>query len=129
MVVEDERIIARDLQAILQRAGYRVPSLAASGEEAIRAAEKFKPDLILMDIVLQGEMDGISAADQIRELLGIPVIYLSSCGDPAILDRAETTEPLGYVLKPYEEKNLLTTIEVVLRQHRTSPQRAGPRGD
>jgi PAS domain S-box-containing protein len=123
MVVEDERIIARDLQATLQRAGYDVPSLAASGEEAVATATRLKPDLVLMDIVLQGQMDGIMAAAQIRHL-GIPVIYLSSYGDQPIVDRAKATEPIGYVLKPYEERDLLTTIQVVLHKFRTSRDRA-----
>jgi len=124
MVVEDERIIARDLQATLQRAGYDVPGLAASGEEAVAAAAKLKPDLVLMDVVLQGQMDGITAAGQIHQRLGIPVIYLSSYGDPPILERAKATEPIAYVLKPYEEQDLLTTIEVVLHQYQTSRGRA-----
>lgn len=124
MVVEDERIIARDIQATLQRAGYHVPSLAASGEEAVAIASRVKPDLVLMDIVLQGQMDGIMAAGRIRQDFGIPVIYLSSYGDPPILERAKATEPIGYILKPYEEKDLLTTIEMVLHQYQASQERA-----
>jgi two-component system, cell cycle sensor histidine kinase and response regulator CckA len=124
LIVEDERIVAYDLRTTLQRAGYHVTGLATSGEDAIRIAEGSKPDLVLMDIVLQGEMDGISAADRIREKLGIPTIYLSSYGDQSILERAKATEPIGYVFKPYEEKDLLTTIQVALYQYQTNRHRA-----
>lgn len=124
LIVEDERIVARDLRTTLQHAGYQVVGTAASGEEAILIAEGSKPDLVLMDIVLQGEMDGISAAGRIRNVLGIPTIYLSSYGDQSILERAKTTEPIGYVFKPYEEKDLLTTIQVALYQYQTNRHRA-----
>lgn len=123
LIVEDEKIVARDLQATLERAGYHVPVLVASGEEAILQAERLRPDLVLMDIVLQGQMDGITAASRIRQQFGIPVIYLSSYGDQAMLERAKSTEPIGYVLKPYEEKDLLTNLEVALHQFQASRQR------
>ena len=125
MVVEDERIVARDLQATLQRAGYQVPGLAASGEEAIALAGQLKPDLILMDIALQGQMDGIMAAGQIRRQLGIPVIYLSSFDDQAVLEQTEAAEPIGYVLKPFEEKDLLMTIEAILRRFKSRREQVG----
>ncbi len=120
LVVEDERLVACDLQQRLQRAGYEVPGLAGSGEEAIRSAERFRPDLILMDVMLPGAMDGIAAAGRIRERLQIPVVFLSSHSDQSVLDRAKATEPMGYILKPYEEQALLTTVDMVLHRHRTS---------
>lgn len=123
LVVEDERIVARDLQATLSRAGYQVPSIAASGEDAIKRAAELKPDLVLMDIVLQGELDGVAAAKVIRHQLGIPVIYLTSSVDGETLERAKTTEPIGYVLKPFEACDLVTTIEMALHQFTSNRHR------
>jgi PAS domain S-box-containing protein len=116
LVVEDERLVARDLQIALERAGYDVPVMAASGEEAILEAERLRPDLALMDIVLQGQVDGVAAADRIWRDWGIPVLYLSANGDRASMDRARKTEPLGYILKPFEEKDLLENVKVALQQ-------------
>jgi len=118
LVVEDERIVARGIQCELERMGYEVPQLAASGEEAVAKATELHPDLVLMDIVLRGDMDGIEAARRIRERLDIPVVFLSAYEDEHTLGRAKTTEPFGYLLKPYEEKELHTTIEMALYKHR-----------
>jgi PAS domain S-box-containing protein len=123
LIVEDEYILARDLQLILRRAGYEVPCTAACGEDAIFSAEKFRPDLVLMDIKLQGSRDGISVADEIYRRFGIPVIYLTSYGDETVLNRAKATGPIGYILKPYEKKDLLTTIDIALSQHQTAVQK------
>jgi PAS domain S-box-containing protein len=119
LVVEDERIVALDLQARLQDLGYVVPATAARGEDAVRRALELHPDLILMDIRLKGEMDGIEAARRIQEQLEVPVIYLTAYADPETLDRAKVTGPYGYLLKPFEDRELQTTIQIALYKHRT----------
>jgi hypothetical protein len=117
LVVEDEGIISWDMENTLNRMGYEVAGAVDSGEEAIQKAVETKPDLVLMDIVLKGEMDGVEAAKQIRDRLDIPVIYLTSYADEQTLQRAKITEPFGYLLKPFEEKELHSTIEVALYRH------------
>jgi PAS domain S-box-containing protein len=118
LVVEDEHIVAMDLMSRLRNLGYEVPDSASSGEEAIEKAGKWRPDLVLMDIFLNGEMDGIQAAGQIRSRYNIPIIYLTAYADSNTLQRAKVTEPFGYVLKPFEERELLTTIEMALYKYR-----------
>src|SRR3712207_119843 len=114
LVVEDEGIVARDLQNKLQRLGYAVPAVASSGEEAIRKAEEHAPDLVLMDIVLKGQMDGIEAAALIWEQCRVPAVYLTAYGDDTTLQRAKVTRPYGYVLKPFSDRELRINIEVAL---------------
>ena len=118
MVVEDERIVARNLQNELEGLGYKVPAIASSGKEALEKIEDTLPDLVLMDIVLKGDMDGVEVSDQIRDRFDIPVVYLTAYADDATLRRAKITEPYGYLVKPYEEKELRTTIELALFRHR-----------
>jgi PAS domain S-box-containing protein len=117
MVVEDERIVAEDIQNRLQQMGYRVSAVVSSGEEAVERAAKDTPDLVLMDIVLKGDMDGIEAADHISSLLSIPVVYLTAHTDEKRLQRAKVTEPYGYLLKPFEDRELHTTLETALYKH------------
>jgi diguanylate cyclase (GGDEF)-like protein/PAS domain S-box-containing protein len=117
LVVEDESIVALDIQDRLESLGYDVPTPVASGEQAIEQASLLRPDLVLMDIHLQGRMDGVEAADQIRRRLGIPVIYLTANADHPTVERAKVSEPFGYVIKPFEERELHTTIEVALYKH------------
>jgi diguanylate cyclase (GGDEF)-like protein/PAS domain S-box-containing protein len=117
LVVEDESIVALDIQDRLESLGYEVPATVASGERAIEQAGALRPDLVLMDIQLQGRMDGVEAADQIRQRFGIPVIYLTANADHPTVQRAKVTEPFGYVIKPFEERELHTTIEVALYKH------------
>jgi two-component system cell cycle sensor histidine kinase/response regulator CckA len=117
LVVEDERIVAKDIQNTLKNLGYDVPAIASTGEEAIRKSGEFMPDIILMDIVLKGEIDGIDAASQIRSKYKIPIIYLTAYEDEDTLDRAKVTEPLGYILKPFEERDLHTTLEMALYKY------------
>jgi PAS domain S-box-containing protein len=117
LVVEDEGIIALDLQNHLTRLGYAVPDIAYTGEQAIRRAKEIHPDLVLMDIRLEGEMDGIEAAEQIRARFGIPVIYMTAYADAATLKRAKITGPFGYILKPFGERELSSTIEMALYRH------------
>jgi diguanylate cyclase (GGDEF)-like protein/PAS domain S-box-containing protein len=118
LIVEDEGLIARDIENMLKNAGYEVCGLAQSGQEAIEKAESCQPDLILMDIILQGDMDGIRAAEIIRERYDLPVIYMTAHTDETTLQRAKLTEPLGYTLKPVEQKELMTVIEVALYKHK-----------
>jgi PAS domain S-box-containing protein len=119
LVVEDEPIVALDLQQRLQRMGYRVPPAVATGEEAIMAAESRAPDLVLMDINLAGEVDGVTAAERIRQHRRVPVVYLTAYSNERTLQRAKVTEPYGYLLKPFEDRELQTTIEVALYKHET----------
>lgn len=117
LVVEDEGIVARDIQHRLKHLGYLVLATASSGEEAVQCAAELRPDLVLMDIVLAGEMDGIQAAEEIRVRYDIPVIYLTAYADEITLQRAKITGPLGYILKPYTERELHAAIEAGLYRH------------
>ena len=116
-IVEDEGIIAADLEDRLKSLGYPVAGTAASGEEALARIPATMPDLVLMDIVLRGEMNGIEVADRVRQNLDIPVVFLTSHGDTATLRHACCTEPMGYLLKPFEERELHVTIELALYRH------------
>ena len=117
LIVGDEGIIAKDIQNILKSLGYAVPAIASSGEGAIKKAAEIFPDLVLMDIVLEGYMDGVEAAEQIRDRFDIPVVYLTAYADNKTLQRAKITEPYGYILKPFSERELHTTIEMALYKH------------
>ncbi|HEY9205397.1 MAG TPA: response regulator [Candidatus Methanoperedens sp.] len=116
MVVEDERIVAEDIMRCLQKLGYTV-SVASSGEKAIKDLEKNAADLVLMDIVLKGEKDGIETAGMISSNFKIPVVYLTAYSDKEILERAKITEPFGYIIKPYNERELYTAIETAIYKH------------
>ena len=118
LIVEDEIIIAEDLRKRLNNLGYSVAAMVATGQKAIRAAGEGKSDLVLMDIVIKGEMDGIEAAGIIRRRYGIPVVYLTAYADETFLNRAKITEPLGYLVKPFEDRALHATIEMALYKHR-----------
>lgn len=117
LVVEDESIIAEDIRISLQNLGYSVPSVVSSGEMAIKKVKENNPDLVLMDIILQGEMDGIEAAKQIRSNYDVPVLYLTAYSDERILERAKITEPFGYIIKPFKERELQINIEIALYKH------------
>lgn len=118
LIVEDERLVAEVMQLSLQDMGYIVTSVASSGEMAVKKTEETKPDLVLMDIVLKGKMDGIEAANQIRSKYDIPVVYITAYSDETILERAKITEPYGYIVKPFKERNLQITIEISLYKHK-----------
>jgi PAS domain S-box-containing protein len=119
LVVEDESIVAKDLENRLKKLGYAVPATASSGEEAINKAAENHPDLVLMDINLKGSIDGVQAAQEIYNRFNIPVIYLTANADKKTFERAKTTEPLGYLIKPFKEKELHNTIEINLSRYRT----------
>ncbi len=118
MIVEDERIVAKDLQFRLQSLGYHVTATASEGHDAINKAASTRPSLVLMDIRLENGMDGIEAAEHIRSDLDIPVVFLTAYADQATLTRAKITEPFGYILKPFEERELQSTIEIALYRHK-----------
>lgn len=117
LVVEDESIVAKDIQNSLKKLGYVVPSVENTGEDAIDAAGQYKPDLILMDIMLKGDISGIDAAEQIRNRYQIPVIFLTAYADESTLSKAKVTEPYGYIIKPFKEIDLHTSIEMALYKH------------
>ncbi|WP_135613244.1 PAS domain S-box protein [Methanococcoides sp. AM1] len=117
LVIEDELITALDIKNTLEDFGYTVPFTFASGEEAIEKMEEICPDLVLMDIMLDGDMDGVQVADQIQTRHDIPVVYLTAYADDNTLQRAKITGPFGYILKPFEEKELYTIIEIALYKH------------
>lgn len=117
LIVEDDRIIAQDIQQTLARLGYAYPMIVSSGEEAVQMAADIKPDLVLMDIKLKGPMDGVEAAQQIRAHLDIPVVYLTAYADDLTLRRAKITGPFGYILKPFDDRELHSVIEMALYRH------------
>lgn len=118
LMVEDESIEAMDIKQTLESFGYEVPYVASSGEEAINKALEIMPDLILMDIILKGETDGVEAASRIKSL-EIPVIYLTAHSEESTIERAKLTEPYGYIIKPYEHTELKYAIELALYKHKT----------
>jgi PAS domain S-box-containing protein len=118
LVVEDEAITAKDLQDELRGLGYDAPAIASSGEGAIKKAEEIKPDLVLMDIVLKGDMDGIEAAERICDLFDIPVVYVTAYLDEERLEKTKVTEPYGYIIKPFGDKDLRPVIEMALQRHK-----------
>src|SRR6266404_627847 len=121
-IAEDDALIACDMKDRLESLGYAVPGTAPRAQEAIVLVQSLKPDMVLMDIQLPGEMDGITAAAQIR-MLQIPVVYVTGYCDGPLLERAKLTEPYGYILKPYETRDFKTTIEVGLYKHRIERER------
>ncbi len=122
LIVEDERVVALDLKNILRRLSYTLAGITASGVEAVELCESLRPDLVLMDIFLGGEMDGVEAACVIQTECDIPVIYLTSHTDQVTLQRAKRTAPYGYVLKPVDENWLRTAVEVALFKHHTEQE-------
>jgi signal transduction histidine kinase len=117
LIVEDERIVALDLQYQLRRLGYTVSDVASTGEEALRIAEETQPDVVLMDIRLGGPLDGVETAEELRDRSDVPVVFLTAYADDRTLERAKATEPFGYLLKPFEERELQIAIEIALYRH------------
>jgi len=112
LIVEDEKIIAEDLKIILEKFNYTIPEVVASGEKAIQQAEELKPDLILMDIMIEGNINGLEAAKQIHNKFKIPIIFLTAYADEDILEQAAESSPFGYLIKPFEDRELRATIEM-----------------
>ncbi len=118
LIVEDESIIARDLSASLESMGYEVVGIEVSGRGAIESVSQKRPDLVLMDIELQENMDGIEAASHIRADFNIPIIYLTAYADDKMLERARLTGPFGYLIKPFDDRELHFSIQMALYKHR-----------
>jgi PAS domain S-box-containing protein len=118
LVVEDEVIVAEDLRQGLENLGYAVTGMVGTGAAALESIAREQPDLVLMDIQLNGAMDGIRTAGEIRTLAHVPVVYLTAHSDPRTLARAAETEPFGFLLKPFEERDLYSTIEIAIYKHR-----------
>lgn len=117
LVVEDELLIAEDISFRLKSLGYIVTDKVISGSEALKSIEKNMPDLILMDIVLSGSLDGIQTHELIKQKYKIPLVFLTSFSDEKTFSRAKLTQPFGYIIKPFEERELQTVIEMALYKH------------
>ncbi|MBK5286790.1 MAG: response regulator [Bacteroidia bacterium] len=117
MIVEDEMIVAKDLQRILKKLNYETTDPFASGAKALEQLEFLRPDFILLDINLKGDMDGIQLADHIMQNYGIPFVFITAFSDKATLNRAKMVEPYGYIIKPFGEDDIRTTIELALYKH------------
>jgi len=117
LIVEDEAIVAKDIQQSLKKAGYNVVDVASTGEKAVELATDKKPDLVLMDIMLKGQMSGIEAAEEIRQILDIPVVFLTAYADESTFSKAKITEPYGYIIKPFKDIDLHTSIQLALHKH------------
>lgn len=122
LIVEDEGIVAMDLEACLRHMGYEVTGTCASADEAMASAAKEPPDLVLMDIHIHGEVDGIETARLLQGQAGTPVVFLTAYADDETLSRARLVGPYGYLVKPYEEQTLRTTIEVTLSKARSDAE-------
>jgi len=119
LIVEDEGIVARDLRYRLETMGYKVAGMTSTGDEAVLKAWELRPDLVLMDIVLKGDLDGIESARMMRERADIPVVYLTAYADEETIQRTEASGPFGYLVKPFEDRELEACIEVALFKHRS----------
>jgi PAS domain S-box-containing protein len=118
LVVEDEAVVATHISSILSALGYEVCAVVSAGEDAVRLADELNPDLVVMDVVLAGEMDGITAAKSIQSRHQIPVVFLTAFSDEDVLGRAAAAEPFGYLIKPFRERDLHSTITMALFKHR-----------
>jgi CheY-like chemotaxis protein len=123
LIVEDESIFAMLIKGKLNSSGYEVADWVDTGENAIKRAKELMPDLILMDILLKGKMDGIEASKQIRNSLDIPIIYLTAYSDDDVLKRARITEPYGYLIKPFREDELNANIEMAIYKHKSEKKK------
>jgi len=118
LLVDDEVIIATQLEERLTFLGYDIVGMASSGREAVDMARRFRPDLILMDVVMPGELDGIAAARCIRKELGTPIVFLTAYTDKELIERAKSLEPLGYILKPFQDEQISAAVEIALHNDR-----------
>ncbi len=123
LVTEDEGIVAADIEDRLISLGYTVTAVCSNGEDAIAKVDETEPDLIMMDIMIKGDMDGVETASMIKAKHDIPIIFLTAYSDDSTFNRAKITEPFGYILKPFEERELRTNIEMALYKHRMEKER------
>ena len=114
LIVEDENLVADDLQHTLAGMGYEVSAIAASAEEAIARASEKCPDIVLMDIRIEGKRDGIETAELLRNTFGVPAVYLTAHADEAMIERAKRTEPYGYLIKPVQDAELRRVIDIAV---------------
>lgn len=119
LVVEDEAIVARDLAQRLEGMGYSVTGTAASGAEALALAETTPPNLVFMDITIQGPIDGVETAERLSSRMDVPIIFLTAHTDTGTILRAKQARPYGYLVKPLEERELMTTIEMAISRHKS----------
>lgn len=117
LIVEDEILIAEELTDRLSRLGFSVIAAVDNAEEGIAIATRERPDVVLMDIRLRGEKDGVQAAQEIRQLVDVPIVYVTAYSDHLTVDRAKGTEHDGYILKPFHRRDLQSTIEVAMQRH------------
>ncbi|MEQ8187890.1 MAG: sigma 54-interacting transcriptional regulator [Candidatus Eremiobacterota bacterium] len=117
LIVEDEMISAMSIETMVTSLGYKVAGIVDTGEEVINRIREIKPDLILMDIILKGKMDGIETSEKLKEFYNVPVVYLTACTDELTFQRAKLTAPFGYIIKPFDERLLHITIQVALYKH------------
>ena len=117
LIVEDEGIVALNLQHRLQHMGYEVAGVADSGEQSLALVARKAPDLVLMDIHIKGGIDGIEVAQRIGQTNSVPVVYLTDYSEDTTLERARRTRPYGYLIKPFNERDLRVTIERAIRRH------------
>jgi DNA-binding LytR/AlgR family response regulator len=121
-IVEDEILLAKDLENILKSNGYNVVGVSQSGEEFLEKVVEERPNIVLMDIMLKGKITGIEAAKKLREMLDIPVIFLTAYSDENTVEKAKESFPYGYIIKPFREKELITTIEVALNKYQADQE-------
>lgn len=125
LIVEDEAMTAAFLKRELFALGYEVVGMASTAEEAVKGAEEHRPHLVLMDITLNGKLDGIAAAVTIRGITGTPVVFLTAHADDATMERAMLAGPFGYLIKPFDRADLKAAIEVALHKHKGEAERQG----
>jgi CheY-like chemotaxis protein len=122
LVVEDEIFVGEEIKEDLERGGYKVPEIISSGEAVVEAVARHKPDLVLMDIRINGWVDGIEAAYQAKAEFDFPVVYLTAFSDPETRRRAALTSPDAYILKPFDEKELVSTVDAAISKARRAHQ-------
>ena len=123
LVIEDETIVSKDIQYSLDKLGYQVIGSSSTGELALKLLNSISPDIILMDIMLKGNMNGIETANLIKLKKNIPIIFLTAYADDITLSKAKTTEPYGYILKPFKEIDLKTSIELAIYKHKKTKEK------
>jgi YesN/AraC family two-component response regulator len=117
LIVEDERLVAQHIAQLLKSDGYEICAIASDGATALKKIAEFYPDLVLLDIRIKGEIDGIEVAERIKSLYSIPIVYLTAFSDGETLERAQKTNPQGYVIKPFRREQLLSTVAIAIANH------------
>lgn len=126
MIVEDERLVAHDIAELLKDEGYAIAAIASNAKEAIAKISEILPDLVLLDIRIKGELDGVNIAEHIQSFYAIPVIFLTAFSDPETLKRAQATQPMGYVIKPFQPQQLVASVKIALSNFGAIPAESEP---